>query len=203
MRYLAQTQLNNIYKCVCSSLLHAERYKLAKYENMKNYSKLFQIRRMFNKADKNKDGKLTPEEWRQVLNASGVPTTMWVWFFSFKIKKCKYCFSCSFSFSTFYKNNMQSYKVWNKFFIDQPQYVSMKKYFHCDTLKACAAFCSTLYIFPFSSSSRDDVLVHNNVVISSTSASRNLHYFRLLSLQLWSGNSVHIPPSHTMLFTAK
>ena len=158
---------------------------------------------MFNKADKNKDGKLTPEEWRQVLNASGVPTTMWVWFFSFKIKKCKYCFSCSFSFSTFYKNNMQSYKVWNKFFIDQPQYVSMKKYFHCDTLKACAAFCSTLYIFPFSSSSRDDVLVHNNVVISSTSASRNLHYFRLLSLQLRSGNSVYIPPSHTMLFHCK
>ena len=76
MRYLAQIQLNNIYKCVCSSLLHAERYKLAKYENMKNYTKLFQIRRMFNKADKNKDGKLTPEEWRQVLNASGVPTTM-------------------------------------------------------------------------------------------------------------------------------
>ena len=87
MRYLAQTQLNNIYKCVCSSLLHAERYKLAKHENMKNYAKLFQIRRMFNKADKNKDGKLTPEEWRQVLNASGVPTTMWVGFFSFKIKK--------------------------------------------------------------------------------------------------------------------
>ena len=35
-----------------------------------------QIRRMFNKADKNKDGKLTPEEWRQVLNSSGVPTSM-------------------------------------------------------------------------------------------------------------------------------
>merc|ERR1712203_165083 len=35
-----------------------------------------QIRRMFNKADKNKDGKLTPEEWKQVLNSSGVPTTM-------------------------------------------------------------------------------------------------------------------------------
>ena len=34
---------------------------------------------MFNKADKNKDGKLTPEEWRQVLNSSGVPTSMWVW----------------------------------------------------------------------------------------------------------------------------
>ena len=31
---------------------------------------------MFNKADKNKDGKLTPEEWRQVLNSSGVPTSM-------------------------------------------------------------------------------------------------------------------------------
>ena len=38
----------------------------------------YQIRRMFNKADKNKDGKLTPEEWRQVLNSSGVPTSMWV-----------------------------------------------------------------------------------------------------------------------------
>jgi len=35
-----------------------------------------EIRRMFNKADKNKDGKLTPEEWRQVLNSSGVPTSM-------------------------------------------------------------------------------------------------------------------------------
>ena len=35
-----------------------------------------QIRRMFRKADKNKDGQLTREEWRQVLNASGVPTTM-------------------------------------------------------------------------------------------------------------------------------
>merc|ERR1712038_2197508 len=35
-----------------------------------------QIRRMFNKADKNNDGKLTPEEWKQVLNSSGVPTTM-------------------------------------------------------------------------------------------------------------------------------
>ena len=32
---------------------------------------------MFNKADKNKDGKLTPEEWRQVLNSSGVPTSMY------------------------------------------------------------------------------------------------------------------------------
>ena len=28
------------------------------------------------KADKNGDGKLTPEEWRQVLNSSGVYTTM-------------------------------------------------------------------------------------------------------------------------------
>ena len=33
---------------------------------------------MFNKADKNKDGKLTPEEWKQVLNSSGVPTTMYI-----------------------------------------------------------------------------------------------------------------------------
>ena len=33
---------------------------------------------MFNKADKNKDGKLTPEEWKQVLNSSGVSTTMYV-----------------------------------------------------------------------------------------------------------------------------
>ena len=33
---------------------------------------------MFNKADKNKDGKLTPEEWRQVLNSSGVPTSMYL-----------------------------------------------------------------------------------------------------------------------------
>jgi len=31
---------------------------------------------MFTRADKNKDGQLTREEWRQVLNASGVPTTM-------------------------------------------------------------------------------------------------------------------------------
>jgi len=35
-----------------------------------------EVRKMFTKADKNKDGKLTPEEWRSVLNGSGVPTTM-------------------------------------------------------------------------------------------------------------------------------
>ena len=33
---------------------------------------------MFAKADKNGDGKLTPEEWMSVLNSSGVPTSMWV-----------------------------------------------------------------------------------------------------------------------------
>ena len=41
---------------------------------------------MFNKADKNKDGKLTPEEWRQVLNASGVPTSMWVKLLNYKLQ---------------------------------------------------------------------------------------------------------------------
>ena len=41
---------------------------------------------MFNKADKNKDGKLTPEEWRQVLNASGVPTSMWVKLRNYKLQ---------------------------------------------------------------------------------------------------------------------
>ena len=30
---------------------------------------------MFNRADKNKDGKLTEDEWLSVLNASGVPTS--------------------------------------------------------------------------------------------------------------------------------
>ena len=34
-----------------------------------------QIRRMFTRADRNKDGKLTQEEWLSVLNSSGVPTT--------------------------------------------------------------------------------------------------------------------------------
>jgi hypothetical protein len=31
---------------------------------------------MFTKADKNGDGKLTPLEWKTVLNSSGVPTSM-------------------------------------------------------------------------------------------------------------------------------
>jgi len=31
---------------------------------------------MFTKADKNGDGKLTPQEWKSVLNSSGVCTTM-------------------------------------------------------------------------------------------------------------------------------
>ena len=36
----------------------------------------FQVRKYFNKADKNGDGKLTKEEWHQVLNQSGVPTSV-------------------------------------------------------------------------------------------------------------------------------
>ena len=40
-----------------------------------NLSHVAQIRRYFDKADKNKDGKLTKEEWHRVLNSSGVPTT--------------------------------------------------------------------------------------------------------------------------------
>lgn len=34
-----------------------------------------EIRRYFDKADKNKDGKLSKEEWHRVLNSSGVPTS--------------------------------------------------------------------------------------------------------------------------------
>ena len=33
---------------------------------------------MFDKADKNGDGKLTKEEWYKVLNSSGCDTSMWV-----------------------------------------------------------------------------------------------------------------------------
>ena len=36
---------------------------------------LMQVRRMFTRADKDGDGKLTKEEWLSVLNSSGVPTT--------------------------------------------------------------------------------------------------------------------------------
>ena len=36
----------------------------------------FKVRKYFNKADKNGDGSLTKEEWHQVLNQSGVPTSM-------------------------------------------------------------------------------------------------------------------------------
>jgi len=34
-----------------------------------------EVRRYFDRADKNHDGKLTQEEWYHVLNGSGVPTT--------------------------------------------------------------------------------------------------------------------------------
>jgi len=35
-----------------------------------------EIRRYFEKGDKNKDGKLTKEEWYNVLNSAGVKTSM-------------------------------------------------------------------------------------------------------------------------------
>lgn len=35
-----------------------------------------QIRKMFDKADKDKNGKLTKEEWHKILNASGCKTSM-------------------------------------------------------------------------------------------------------------------------------
>jgi len=34
-----------------------------------------EIRRYFDRADKNKDGKLSQDEWHRILNASGVPTS--------------------------------------------------------------------------------------------------------------------------------
>lgn len=40
-----------------------------------NETELLQIRKMFTRADKNGDGKLSPEEWQSVLNSSGIPTT--------------------------------------------------------------------------------------------------------------------------------
>ena len=36
----------------------------------------FQIRKMFDKADKDGDGKLTKDEWFNVLNSSGCETSM-------------------------------------------------------------------------------------------------------------------------------
>ena len=92
-----------------------------------------QIRRMFNKADKNKDGKLTPEEWRQVLNSSGVPTSMWVESSSLDQRDqlhCSnrwldiYCLFCvSISTSTFIQYWHFSLNIWLKGIIsclDQP-----------------------------------------------------------------------------------
>ena len=34
-----------------------------------------QVRKYFDRADRNKDGKLTKDEWFTVLNSSGVPTS--------------------------------------------------------------------------------------------------------------------------------
>ena len=61
-----------------SLLLASENYKetteimIIKYTDLK----LFQIRKMFDKADKDGDGKLTKEEWYNVLNTSGCDTSM-------------------------------------------------------------------------------------------------------------------------------
>ena len=61
-----------------SLLLALENYKetteimIIKYTDLK----LFQIRKMFDKADKDGDGKLTKEEWYNVLNTSGCDTSM-------------------------------------------------------------------------------------------------------------------------------
>ena len=39
---------------------------------------IFQIKKMFVKADRDGDGKLSKEEWFRVLNSTGYPTSMWV-----------------------------------------------------------------------------------------------------------------------------
>ena len=36
---------------------------------------ILQIRQLFSEADINGDGKLTPEEWLNVLNLTGIPAT--------------------------------------------------------------------------------------------------------------------------------
>ena len=54
---------------------------------------LMQVRRMFTRADKDGDGKLTKEEWLSVLNSSGVPTTRW-WCFLFISGCCCSCYCC-------------------------------------------------------------------------------------------------------------
>ena len=39
---------------------------------------ILQIKKMFVKADRDGDGKLSKEEWFRVLNSTGYPTSMWV-----------------------------------------------------------------------------------------------------------------------------
>ena len=39
-------------------------------------SLIFQIKKMFVKADRDGDGKLSKEEWFRVLNSTGYPTSM-------------------------------------------------------------------------------------------------------------------------------
>ena len=46
------------------------------FESNIRFSFLFQIRKMFDKADRDGDGKLTKEEWYKILNSSGCNTSM-------------------------------------------------------------------------------------------------------------------------------
>ena len=47
-------------------------------QNIRNPLIQLQIKKMFDKADRDGDGKLTKEEWHRVLNGSGCNTSMWV-----------------------------------------------------------------------------------------------------------------------------
>ena len=50
--------------------------ELTHYFTQEHQEFLFQIRKMFDKADRDGDGKLTKEEWYKVLNSSGCNTSM-------------------------------------------------------------------------------------------------------------------------------
>ena len=49
-----------------------------KYSMSVIVSLILQIKKMFVKADRDGDGKLSKEEWFRVLNSTGYPTSMWV-----------------------------------------------------------------------------------------------------------------------------
>ena len=65
--YQSHTHIHTITKALDIGLLQNVR--------MENVSP-FQIRKMFDKADKDGDGKLTKDEWFNVLNSSGCETSM-------------------------------------------------------------------------------------------------------------------------------